>query len=394
MKRNKKKVITAISVVISVIVILLIAAVLLTDYYSPQKSLERMFSLRAEMKLEEYYDCFDIPESTASPFNSLETYLRIAEADGWTKIDSFEINKKSTNSFSVKYGDEQTELKLIKQKEKAFFIFDTYKIMIESVTEPVLYFVTLKDTEVFIDGNQLDSSLKLNEDEVNEAYANSVDEDETLTKLKRSTPLTYFELYDDSYDNYCFVNVFKHDYEIEITSDYTDPYVDTITPADYPYILRELKLSEQTEIDIKQTAEGFIQKYYYAMQDGEDFESISHLIVNDEEKQEKFRYDYEDLYNLFVRNNTEKASGLVDICFLECNSTVNYPSELDSNQKEYLVYATVMYSYNSVSYDIFEDTLIYNNDMFDETTFRIKCVMQDGKWIVSDVEDTFVNIVY
>ena len=393
MKKAKRKIISASISVITILLVIIIGAVLLSEYHSQEAMLERIFSHRANMELDKYYSYFDIPEISECPFNSLDAYLDSAEFNKFEKIDSFEIKKKSTDTYIVSYGDKKETLELIKQSKKAFCIFDTYKIKIESVSEPLLYFVTLHDADVVINGSPLDNSYKVNEGVIEKEYSDALIEDAvSFAEYERITPITYFEYYDDIYDNYCFVNVFDNEYDITITTDYTLPYKDTLTPSEEPYILREFKLNDENENEIKELGRSFIQKYYYALQDGEDFEVIKDMLSQNEETLAFFENDYNELYDIFTRG--EETSGLSDICFLEATSNIIYPNDFSLNQKEFTILATLTYSYNSISYDGYLDEYEHHNDIFDECTIQLECIKENGKWVITDALDTLVNIVY
>lgn len=395
MKKSKKRtLITILSLLVFALIVITVSTVCVKNYYKPENALKRMFSLRADMKLEEYYNCFDIPEESKCYMNSLDAYLLMAEEKNWTKIDSFEITQKRTNSFEIKYGEITENLELTKSDNKSAFGFDAYKIKIESVTSPLFYVATLIDADVLIDGNPI-KDLKLNEADIENAYfltGNDTTNDIFGASLVgRNTPINYFQIFDERYDNYCFANVFDRDYKINITTDYTYPFEAFASPSEDPYIFRELQLTDETELEIKNVGESFIPKYYYAMQNGDDFESISTLITSDEEQVEYFRNDYADLINLFTRG--ELTDGIIDICFLNSTTTVSYPSEYASNQKEFKAITTLDYSYNAISYDGITDEYTYHYDCFDSTTFTISCVNENGKWVVYSIEDTLINFI-
>ncbi|MBQ9976360.1 MAG: hypothetical protein IJP16_07595 [Clostridia bacterium] len=393
MKKVKKKIISASLSVIAILLVVVVGAVLLSKYYSQEAMLERIFTYRANMELDKYYSYFDIPEKSECPFNSLDAYLDSAEFNKFEKIDSFEVKKKSTNTYIVSYGDKQETLELVKQSKKALGLFDTYKIKIESVSEPLLYFVTLHNADVVINGTSLDNSYKVNEGLIEKEYDASLIEDGvSFAEYERITPITYFEYYDDIYDNYCFVNVFDNEYDITVTTDYTLPYEDTLTPSEEPYILREFKLNDENEIEIKELGESFIQKYYYALQDGEDFDAVKYMLSQNEETLNFFENDYNELYDIFTRG--ELTSGLSDICFLESTANIIYPNDFALNQNEFTILVTLTYSYNSISYDGYLDEYEHHNDMFDECTIQLECIKEEGKWVITDALDTLVNIIY
>jgi len=392
---NKKTLITVLCVIVAVLIAALISSVFIQRYHTPEKALERMFSLRADMKLEDYYNCFDIPEESKCYMNSLEAYLLMAEEKEWTEIKDFEIIKKRTNSFVVKYGETEETLELIKQTQKSSLGFDTYKIKIESVSSPLIYIATLHDADISVDGISI-NSLKLNQADVEDAYLLTNDDSTEnifgISSAGRNLPVNYFRTYDDRFDNYCFTNVFDREYKICVTTDYTVPFEIQAAPSEFPYLLRDLQLSEESEREIKELGESFMVKYYYAIQNGDDFETILPLITSNEEQIEYFRNDYEDLYHIFTRGET--VEGIIDICFLDAISTVNYPGEYSLNQKEYEVNATLDYSYNAISYDGVTDEYEYHNDCFDSMMFSVSCVNENGKWVVYNVDDTLINYIY
>ncbi len=393
MKTTKKKLFTVSLSVIIILAVLIIGSTLLTNFYSPVASLERMFDYRANMELEKYYEFFDIPEESKSPMNTLEAYLDSAEYCNFQKIDSFEIKKKSTNVYVIKYADKEEIIELVKQPQKALGLFDTYKIKIESVSEPLLYFVTLHDAKIAINGVPLEDSYRIKQESIESEYEiNSSEDDISFSQFERVTPLSYFEYFDDIYDNYCFVSVFDNEYDITITTDYTAPYEDTLTPDESVYILRDLKLSEESENTIKDLGISFIQKYYYSLQDGEDFSVIKNMLSQNEETLSFFETDYNELYTLFTRG--EETTGLSDICFLDSTANIIYPSKLTTKQKEYTILVTLTYSYNSISYDGYLKEYEYHNDMFDECTIQLSCMQESGKWVITGALDTLVNIIY
>ena len=386
-------------ITIAVIIIITAALIFLNRYYSPIKSVERIFSLRANMNLEEYYNYFDIPENSKNPCNSLDAYLAMANEKGWEKIESFDVKQIDSITFEINYSDITEKLTVIKDGKKELLFFDTYKIKIESVTSPLMYFLTHKGASITIDGKTVDKSFLVSESDIENAYTDpeNIPTDEFISSAKlsniaRKTPLDYFEYYDDLYDNYCFINVFDKKYSFNITTDYTDPFESVATPSLTPLIYRELTLSEKSETEIKNTAEQFMKEYYYAMQDGEDFNAITHMITENPEYREKLRHDYEELYELFVRN--ENKHGLIDICFIESSSNVSYPGMYDINQAEYIANVTLRYSYNFMEYDVFTDSYNVVNDLFDETYFYVRLVKENGRWVVSRIADTTLNLYF
>ena len=390
---NKAKLIITLLVII-VAVALLAAYFIAKNYSSPLSSVRRMFSLRADMKLEEYYKCFDIPDYSKNPANTLEAYLDMAEQKGWDKIESFKVEQLSDLTFKVTYGDNVEELKLIPTGEKSMLFFKNYKIKIESVSSPLLYIVTHKGAEISFDGTVLEDNLKVVEADIAKEYEKSenLEESDLPTEdISRKTPIYYFNYYDDIYDNYCFINAFDKEFDLNITTDYTDPYTTSVTPSEMPHVLRDLKLNDESEKQIGEAAENFMKKYYYAMQDGESFDSISNLITEDAELREEFRLDYEELYGLFVRGDDEKQ-GIIDICFLESESSISYPGKYSLNQAEYIANVTLVYSYNYSLYNGLTKEYELYSDVIDETLFTLCCVKENGKWVITKVEDTMINL--
>jgi hypothetical protein len=360
----------------------------ISDYYSKEKTLNRMFKLRAEMKLEEYYECFDIPEKSKNITNSLDSFLEAAEQNSWGVIDSYKISQKNHKTYTIKYGDTVETIELVKQDRKALLFFDTYKISIDSVTSPVLYISPIKASQIKIDGTLLLPSDAVNEEDIAEAYGKYYGE--LNISLDHPSNIPYVELYDEYFDNYCFVNPFFREYKIELTTEYSMPFTTTLTPSEAPYILNQLELSAESEQQIKEISESFIQKYYYAAQDGESFDAILPLLAKNENTIEFLRNDYEDMCKFFTHG--QETDGIIDICFLEATSSISRPTIYDSNQHEFISTVTLRYSYNYSSYNGMTDEYEQFRDLFDETTFDIRCIFEDGRWIVSSVPNTAINI--
>ncbi len=365
----KKKKSLKLFLLLLVLALIAAAFVIVNNYFSAKSFANRLFSLRADMKLEEYYDNFDFSNAVKNVFNSKESYLEMAEEKGFDKIDSFKIEKEDENVFSITYGDTTEKIALVKQEEKALFFFDTYKIDVASVSEPIMYISTHIGAELRVEGELIDAA----------AYI--------------TAPADGVDYYDDSFDNYRFTCVFDKEYDITISTDYSELYTAVVFPSEIPHVFREMKLSEESEESIKELSENFVQKFYYALQNGEDFSSISEYITKDPERRSEFERKYNDLYFLFTRG--EQTYGLIDICFLESSATVFYPDVYNIEQNIYPTYTTLRYSYNYLVYDGYLDIYEKHLDLFDETTFQLYCVKEDGKWVVSyTYEDLLLNFSY
>jgi len=398
MKKQVKKKTNKIRIIlIAALVVILIAAftafLIVKNEHTPLSCVENMFSLRADMRLEEYYNCFDIPDYSRNAGNSLEAYLDMASQKGWGKIDSYTVKEINDFTFDITYGDVTERLQIVPSEEKTMGIFNNYKIKIESVSSPLMYIVTHKGAEITLDSKPLTN--KVVESDIVAAYNKAQEEAEAsdipkLDSISRKTPIDYFEYYDDIYDNYCLINVFDKEYSAEVKTDYTQPYTEVLSPSEEPCILRDLILTDESEALIKEASENFMKKYYYAMQDGEDFDAIAHLITKDEEKREAIRLDYEELFDMFVRG--EDKSGLIDICFLESESTVNYPSVYSLNQAEYIAYVTLSYSYNYRSFNGLLKEYELTSDAMDETLFVLYVAKEDGSWVITKIEDTTLDM--
>ncbi len=357
MKEKKPLIITVIAVL--VIALIVVGFFVLKSHHSPIKSLERIFSLRADMKLQEYYNSFDLSGVDKNVFTSLDTFLEMSSEKGWGKIDNFEIEKKEDLTFTVKYNDIIEEITLVPQEEKSLLFFDTYKIDITSMLSRTMYVSVRIDAELYIDGELMDRK-----------YISDT----------------------EYYDNYIFSGVFDKKYDVKVLTEYTEPYSTTIRPLETPHVLRDLKLTEEAERAIYDLSSNFVQRFYYAMQDAEGFDAISQYITENKEKRLEIQKYYDDLSRLFTRG--EEVDGLIDVCFLENITTVGYPNENTAKQNVYPATTTVRYSFNYLEYDEQIDEYIHHSDVFDESTFTIYCAFENGKWVVYGVDDILINMYY
>ncbi len=390
MTKSRKKFFIIIFSLLIIIFLIFFSVIYVKNYYSPYSSVKRMFSLRAKMKLEEYYECFDIPEYSKNLTNTKDAYLAYAEEKNFKEINSFEIEEIDKNTFKIEYDGIVEELKLVKQNnQKAWGIFDTYKIQIESVSSPVLYIITPIDAILTIDGTVVSSSLKVKEADIENKYDElSENSQDNLTKdLKnissRNNPIDYYEFYDERYDHYCFINAFYKNYEITVITDYTEPYTANLSPDDEAYILRNLTLKEKDENEIRELSQTFAKKFYYSMQDGEDFEVLSSFL-SESGNIENLKNYYEELQKMFIIN--EDPVGYFDLCINEFIINVYTPNTFDMNQSEYTSEINITYSYGYTEYDAISNAYdTYTNEISD-MCIRIKCIKENGKWTVSDAE--------
>ena len=347
--------------------VLLIMAIICLSYlskkqFSPEKVAENHFLKVMNGDWEGVYDDIDI---IPSKFLSKSNFLEAQKERGSTIVNTYNVEKAENDNSGLgatvlipyrEKGDTENQeysINLNKQSEKAWGLFDLWKV------DPSIYIsddysiMVPTGTKVVFDGVELDSS-----------YLNSGE---------------------DGFDSYVIPQVFKGDYEIKLSQENMEDITTTVSTSDSSYYLDSMTLKEEVKKELITNAQEMMKSVYGAAFTSATFDQIAELFSSDETVREYMESQYSNLLNRIASSD---GIGLQQVNF----SNMNGSAVSQSNYGVMGVSVTINYDYDCTygQSDLWTGAVTAgtsSNNGSDEFTF----ILENGKWVITSAS---INNLY
>jgi len=352
---TKKKVIIG---VVGLLLILIVGGYnVVKSQFSPEKVTEKFFVNAMNAKWGEVYDYLDLPKSE---FITKDKFVKM-EADAVKQqysTYSIKINKKDENALGLtanityrlkgESDDVDFDIKLIKQKKKSFFFFDSWKI-------DSSYYIT-KDYTIHV---PKDATVTFGCVQLGSSYVDNSDEYGTVYKLP---------------------TVFNGDYDIKITQKNMEDIVDKVSTSDMEYQVNAMTLKKEVAESLVTKAQDTLNEIYKAGLSGSDFSAISKYFSKDETVQS----DATDNYDYFLSKvHRDDGMGIQTVNLRDFTGT----AEVEMIDGVANVKVELSYSYD-LSY---KDMNYWTNEVISNTytgngSSNFTYVLENNEWVVKTTD--------
>lgn len=302
-----------------------------------------------------------------------------AAKEGNNKSDGSGDQLKSglTKAVTVQYttqGDTEPQtlqVLLIKQPEKKFLFFDTWKVSPADYITPKLSVTVPYGTTAYLNNVKIDEKYKTESNspsDSSDTSGNSADQGKQPV-------------------NYLIKNIFTGTYTLKVTSPYTEDYTQTI-PAqgnDANAEINSLKLKQTVLDEVSKQPEEIIRNLYASALAGKDFDSVKDYFDPSADVQNNMKQRYHDVLSS-IATSADSTSGFKSISFSDFQPQV-VNSEAGPNMAV-TVQTSFDYSFTGVEpsfYGSDSPTQEYSGSNSDTINFEFE--LSDGKWLVSDAND-------
>lgn len=250
---------------------------------------------------------------------------------------------------------------LIKQPEKKWFFFDSWKISPEDCVTPEVTVSAPSGITVFFGDIKLDSKY------ISKDKGSDSDDSES----------------DNSTVTYTVKNVFSGNYTLKATSSDTEDLTQAAdidsSNCQFTFDLSNFKLKQEVTDAVAKQPEDVVKALYSAALAGKDFSSVSSSFVSDGDERQDLEDDYANIKDLVASGNN---GGFKSIDFTSFDSKAEKDA---SNLTGILVETTVNYSFTAVQTNYFADSPSSPYTGNDSATVRMKFRNVNGKWLVEQM---------
>lgn len=331
----------------------------------PKRVAKDYFEATSSKDWSKAYSCLDVKDEE---FTSKDSFVKVASAEkaNTDEIKNFKFTDLSedknskddlTRSVLVNYitnnnSSEKTEtIKLVKQKEKKFLFFDSWKISTENLVVKSYTIEVPKNTTVTIDNAKIENKY-----------------------------ITKNDYYD--YDVYKIKNIFYGNHELKVTTPYTEDYTKTIeVTEDGDSYSSDLKIKTETaDALVKQAGEEFTE-FYKAALSGKTYDSVKDYFSSDEKVQKDMKEEFDYVVS---KAKSESYGKIKEIKFSNFqNSNIG---EYNDNYVDLSL--TAEYTYTIVrSTDENGKQETYTPKNSSKTYLRFTFVLEDNKWKIKKMTD-------
>lgn len=378
MKKRTKVLIAAIFLIIILLAVLFNIGKQLS---SPDKIAKDYFKTLSVQDWDKAYSYLDITESDfinkdnfiktqkkSKDISKIVNYSVVSDDTTLSTTDKTDKLKNAlTETITMQYitqdstSPQTMEINLIKQPEKKFLFFDTWKVASAGYITPKISITVPQGTTAFLDGVQIADKYK------DTASADS--SDSTNSQDSASQPVTY-----------TVKNIFSGTYTLKVTSKYTEDYTNDITVngEDSAVNVDSLKLKQEILDTVAKQPEQVLKALYSSALAGKDFDSVKSYFVSNSDTQSNMESQYGYLQNSIAKDNN---GGFKSISFS------NFKPEVTNSQADSSMSITVDtqfdYAYTAVdtTYDAAAPAQEYsgNNSGNIEAVFQL----EGDKWLIS-----------
>lgn len=324
----------------------------------PKKMVEKYAKSLSVKDYATAYSFFDIKETE---FTSKEMFAeRMKGTDTeLTNANNFAVveipgTSPLMKSFQISYtargssSPDSITLNLMKQPDKKWLIFDSYKIVAEELIANDVSIVTLKGTEVSINNKKIADSY--------------ITEDEYL---------------ESSQVKYVIPSIFEGEYDIKISGSFIKESVqeDTYLYDDSYIDLDYFDLTEEATEELYTISENFFKDYFNGIHENKDFNTqLSKYLASDAEVYDANEY-YNDLIDTYHGNRAVSISAGFEE--FDCSYGTSYSSYSGCE-----VYVNADYSLV-----ISDETSTENYEEYGYMTLYF--IYEDGQWLISEIGSVF-----
>ena len=252
------------------------------------------------------------------------------------------------------------QVDVVKQPEKRFLFFDSWKITPLELLVPDVTIDAPKDCSVFLDGTKLPDSY--------------LDKDSQNTGNDAPSGMQYK-----------IPNLFRGNYTLKTTSPYLEDSSSEVdvSPSQTFFTVKDLGLKKSVKEQLSETAQQAIKDLYTAAFAGKKFDSVKSKFAPDTDSQSNAESAYQDLVSRISKNGGE---GFKDLTFtnLTCADPKMDSSESGNGSGLSVVLniqADYSYTYADPSYFSDEPTSDYKGT--DSRQMSLTYRLCDKKWLIS-----------
>ncbi|GKX67955.1 zinc-ribbon domain-containing protein [Inconstantimicrobium mannanitabidum] len=329
----------------------------------PKRIAKSYFQSMSSNDWNKAYSYLDVKDSD---FISKESFAKVASAEkskvgditNFSVIDTVNSKKSMdelTKSVEINYTVRNSsspiskKINLVKQKEKKFLFFDSWKVEPENLVVSQYTVYVPKNTTLTIDNVKVNSKYIVKGNDTS------------------STSDT---------DTYKLTNIFYGKHELKINSLYTEDYSETVDIDESgSHSVHELKLKKQVEDDLVKQVGDVYKEFYKAALTGKSYDTVKDYFTSDEETQKEMQSSFEYLVSKGKGDFFEKIKDINFTNFKEDGTAEYSNSYIDMS-------LTAQYTYTSiVSGDDEKDSKTLETP--GTTNLTVDLVLEGGKWKIS-----------
>lgn len=375
----RKPVKTSVKVLIGVALFLIVAVAVLYNVglqmFSPESTAKNFFET---IRAKDWNNAYSYLNVTESEFINKANFVKVMGKSSTPKIINYSVYQDKTNSknedagslaktVTVQYttqdnsSPQQMEIKLIKQPQKAFLFFNTWKVASTDYISDDLSISIPQGSTAFLDNTKITDKYKVA----------MVPADSSSNSADSANQLVTYDL----------PRIFIGNYTLKVTSPYTDDFSKNISvdTGNNSENIDSLKLKQSVLDDVSKKPEQILRDIYSAALAGKDVDSIKKYFAPDDNTQNNLKINYQNILDTL---NKGTDGGFKKITFSNFNSSVT--DSKASVASTITVETKFDYNFTAVgpTYDLAFPAQDYSGHNNGNLTFTFE--LSGGKWLVSD----------
>lgn len=380
--RVKKPLKTSVKVLIGVVLALVVLIVVFYNValrmFSPEKAAENYFST---LRAGDWSGAYSHLNVTESEFINQANFVKLMKKNQTPKIVNYSVVKDKAPASSKKSADggltktvtiqytvqnnsqpQELNVPLIRQPEKQFLFFDTWKVSSADYITPELTVTAPDWASVTLDNIKIDEKYKDEKaSKENTSSGTSGGAEQTVT--------------------YKLTNLFTGSYTLKAVSPYTEDYSEQVSVGaeNNTVSVGNLELKQSTLEEVAKLPGQAIQNIYKAALEGKDFSSVSGYFCPDSDTQNRAESVYK---NVLDSMNKGTDGGFKSLSFS------NLSSKASGSPENLSILTETDFNYSfTAAYPVYyggEAQQEYSGSNSGDISVLYR--LSDGKWLISQID--------